>query len=234
MTFRKYFFLACFGLIAPALHAQNMKDAGCWLATSFSANLKDLTSSKLPKTLKGTQIYVDPEFRFDENIGRLYGYFADVGLTKKISDQIQFIGEYRIGGKRELDAYILRKRLSLGMQWSVPVGDFKFSSTTRFQMAHVQSSDLDLKASWRQKFAMEYAPWDKWGLQLSHEFFLAPISYSSTNWRSQFQVKYKLSKNESIALGYLVQRDLENADMDFVILASYKWQFKPGKSKKQD
>lgn len=222
------------GLSALIASAQSMKDAGSWIATSFSANLKDLTSKKLPSVFKGTQIYVDPEFRFDENISRLYGYFADVGLTKKISDQVQFIGEYRIGGKRELDAYILRKRLSLGLQWSVPVGDFKFSSTTRFQMAHVQSSDLDLKASWRQKFAVEYSKWENWGVQLSHEFFVAPISYTSTNWRSQFQVKYKIDKNESVALGYLVQRDLENADMDFVILASYKWQFKPSNSKKQD
>lgn len=234
MIFRKLFLSVCIGLTALAASAQSMKDAGIWVATSFSANLKDLSSVKLPAALKGTQLYIDPEFRFDENMSRLYGYFADVGFTKKFADQIQFIGEYRIGGKRELDTYVLRKRLSLGLQLSVPLGDFKLSSTTRFQMAHVQSSDLDLKASWRQKFAVEYSKWENWGVQFSHEFFVAPISYTNTNWRSQVQVKYKIDKNESLALGYLVQRDLENADMDFVILASYKWQFKPSNSKKQD
>ena len=234
MTFRKTVFLTFFYLLSQFSFGQNVKDAGAWLATSFSANLKDISPWSLPSAIKGTQVYIDPEFRFDENLTRLYGYFADVGLTKKINDYVQFIAEMRIGARREQDWYNLKKRSSLGIQFAVPVGDFKFFSTTRFQMAHAQTSDLDLKATWRQKVGLEYAPFDDWSFQLSHEFFFSPISFANTNWRSQFQVKYKLTKNRSLGIGYLMQRDLENADMDFVLLASYKWQFKEKKAKKEE
>lgn len=234
MTFRRYVVFILFFCSLQSALAQNVNDAGAWLATSFSANVKDISPWKLPSAFKGTQIYIDPEFRFDENITRLYGFFADVGLTKKVNDYVQFVGEMRIGARKEMDWYNLRKRSSLGLQLSLPLGKVKVFGTTRFQTTHVQSSDLDLKSTWRQKFGIEYTPLENWSFQLSHELFLSTITYVNTNWRSQFQVKYKLDKRQSLGLGYLVQRDLENADMDFVILASYKWQFKEKKAKKEE
>ena len=47
-------------------------------------------------------------------------------------------------------------------------------------------------------------------------------------------LKYKLNKSNAISIGYLVQRDLSNADMDFVILTGYKWEFNKKKDKGLD
>ena len=66
---------------------------------------------------------------------------------------------------------------------------------------------------------------------MSHELFFLPITLENSNWRSQVSLKYKLDKSNAISVGYLVQRDLSNADMDFVILTGYKWEFNKKKDK---
>jgi hypothetical protein len=40
-----------------------------------------------------------------------------------------------------------------------------------------------------------------------------------------------LNKSNAISLGYLVQRDLSNGDMDFVFLTGYKWELNKKKEK---
>ena len=114
---------------------------------------------------------------------------------------------------------------------SFPFYDFKFSATTRCQVARSSSSDIDLTSTWRQKFGVEYTKWDDFSIQMSHELFFLPITLANTNWRSQFVLKYKLDKSNALSVGYLVQRDLTNADMDFVILTGYKWEFNKKKEK---
>lgn len=220
-----------FLFVASFAFAQNVNDAGMWNTFSFSGDIKDLTPWKDPKIFKDWSIHVDPEMRYDENISRLYGYFADLGTDKKWSKYFLTSVEYRLGARREENWYNLRTRWSLGAQVSLPLKDFKFSATTRYQVAKVITTDLDLKSTWRQKISMEYSGWKNLGIQMSHELFFLPISLSNTNWRSQISLKYKLNKSNAISLGYLVQRDLTNADMDFVILTGYKWEFNKKKEK---
>jgi hypothetical protein len=220
--------LICF---ASFVSAQNMDDAGMWNAFSFSGDIKDFTPWKDPKSFKDISVHIDPEMRFDENVSRLYGYFADLGADKKWSKYFLTSVEYRLGAKREENWYNLRTRWSFGTQLSLPFRDVKLSATTRYQIAKVNTTDLDLKSTWRQKVSIEYSRWKNFGIQMSHELFILPITLENTNWRSQVSLKYKIDKSNGIALGYLVQRDLTNADMDFVILTSYKWEFNKKKEK---
>ncbi len=211
--------------------AQNMNDAGMWNTFSFSGDIKDLTPWKDLKIFKDWSIHVDPEMRYDENISRLYGYFADLGTDKKWSKYFLTSVEYRLGARREENWYNLRTRWSLGAQVSLPLKDFKISATTRYQVAKVITTDLDLKSTWRQKLSVEYSGWKNIGVQMSHELFFLPITLENTNWRSQISLKYKINKSNGISVGYLVQRNLTNADMDFVILTGYKWEFNKKKEK---
>lgn len=230
MIRRKLAFLF-FISFASFVSAQNMNDAGMWNTFSFSGDIKDLTPWKDPKVFKDWSVHVDPEMRFDENLTRLYGYFADLGTEKKWSKYLLTSLEYRLGARREESWYNLRTRWSLGTQLSLPMNDFKLSATTRYQIARVITTDLDLKSTWRQKISLEYSGWKKVGLQMSHELFFTPVTLNNTNWRSQISLKYKLNKSSAISLGYLVQRDLTNADMDFIFLTGYKWQFNKKKEK---
>lgn len=223
--------LLFFVLVHSFMSAQNMNDAGMWNTFSFFGDIKDLTPWKDPKVFKDWSIHIDPEMRFDENVSRLYGYFADLGTEKKWSKYFLTSLEYRLGAKREESWFNRRTRWSMGAQLSLPFKDFKLSSITRYQVAKVLTTDLDLKSTWRQKFSLEYAGWKKIRIQISHEFFFLPITLENTNWRSQISLKYKLDKSNALSVGYLVQRDLTNADMDFIILTGYKWEFNKKKEK---
>jgi hypothetical protein len=223
--------LLFFLFVASLVSAQNVNDAGMWNAFSFSSDIKDLTPWKDGDAFKNVSFHLNPEMRFNENITQLRGYFTDIGFDKKWSKYVSSTVEYRFGARREESAYSIRKRWSIGTQLSLPIKDFKITATTRYQIAQVRTSDLDLNSTWRQKVGLEYAPWKNLSIQVSHELFFLPITLENTNWRSQIALKYKIDKSNGISLGYLVQRDLTNADTDFIILTGYKWEFNKKKEK---
>ena len=226
--------LVVFLFFASITSAQNVNDAGMWNGFSFSSDIKDLTPWKDGSFFKNTSIRFSPEFRYNENITQLNGCFADIGIDKKWNKYISSNVEYRLGIKRQDEFYTHRKRWSFGLQLGLPIKEFRLTSTTRFQIAQLESTDLDLNSTWRQKVSAEYTVWKNFGFQLSHELFFLPITLENTNWRSQFVLKYKLDKSNALSVGYLVQRDLTNADMDFVFLTGYKWEFNKKKEKDLD
>ena len=160
--------------------------------------------------------------------------FSDFGTDKKWSKYLTTSLEYRVGARREEDWFNVRKRWSLGVQLSYPFKNFKLSSTTRCQISRANTSEIDIKSIWREKISLEFSKWEKLTFQVSHELFFLPITLENSNWRSQVSLKYKLDKSNAISFGYLVQRDLSNADMDFVILTGYKWEFNKKKDKGLD
>ena len=226
--------LLFFVLLASFGSAQNVNDAGMWNTFSFSSDIKDLTSWKDPKIFKDWSIRINPEIRFNENVSQVSNVFSDFGTDKKWSKYLSTSLEYRVGAKREEDWFNVRKRWSLGAQLIYPFKNFKLSSTTRCQISRAITSEIDIKSIWREKISLEFSKWEKLTFQVSHELFFLPITLENSNWRSQAIVKYKLNKSNAISIGYLVQRDLSNADMDFVILTGYKWEFNKKKDKGLD
>lgn len=226
--------LLFFVLLASFGSAQNVNDAGMWNAFSFSSDIKDLTPWKDPKIFKDWSLHIDPEIRFNENVSQVSNFFSDFGTDKKWSKYLTTTLEYRVGARREEDWFNVRKRWSLGAQLSYPFKNFKLSSTTRCQISRAITSEIDIKSIWREKISLEFSKWEKLSFQVSHELFFLPITLENSNWRSQVSLKYKLDKSNAISVGYLVQRDLSNADMDFVILTGYKWEFNKKKDKGLD
>jgi len=226
--------LLFFVLLASFGSAQNVNDAGMWNAFSFSSDIKDLTPWKDPKIFKDWSLHIDPEIRFNENVSQMSNVFSDFGTDKKWSKYLSTSLEYRVGGRREEDWFNVRKRWSFGAQVIFPYKNFKFSATTRCQISRAITSEIDIKSNWREKFTLEYSKWEKWAFQVSHELFFLPITLENSNWRSQASLKYKLDKSNALSVGYLVQRDLSNADMDFVFLTGYKWEFNKKKDKGSD
>ncbi len=202
-----------------------------WNAFSFTADVKSLTPWKDPKIFKDWSIHVNPEIRFNENVSQIGNVFSDFGTDKKWSKYFATSLEYRVGAKREEDWFNVRKRWSLGAQLSFPFKNFKLVSTTRGQISRAITSEIDIKSIWREKLSLEFSKWEKLSFQLSHELFFLPITLENSNWRSQAIVKFKMDKSNAVSVGYLVQRDLSNADMDFVFLTGYKWEFNKKKEK---
>lgn len=230
MTLRN-FAAVLFCIFSFTVVAQNVNDAGMWNSLSFSSQLKDILPRKTLGLAEDLTLSFNPEMRFDENISQLNGYFSDFGIAKKWSKYLSTSVEYRLGTKKEETWYNLRRRWSLGAQWSIPIKNFKFSFTSRYQISQVNTNDVDLKSTWRQKATVEYSFSKNITGQVSHEMFFLPITLENSDWRSQFILKYKLNKSRSISLGYLIQKDLSNADMDFVFLTGYKLEFNKKKKK---
>ena len=231
---RRNLALLFFVFLTSIVSAQNMNDAGMWNTFSFSSDIKDLTPWKDPKIFKDWSLHINPEIRFNENVSQMSNVFSDFGTDKKWSKYLTTSLEYRLGARREEDWFNVRKRWSLGAQLSYPFKNFKLSSTTRCQISRANTSEIDIKSIWREKISLEFSKWEKLTFQVSHELFFLPITLENSNWRSQVSLKYKLDKSNAISFGYLVQRDLSNADMDFVILTGYKWEFNKKKDKGLD
>jgi hypothetical protein len=226
--------LLFFVLLASFGSAQNVNDAGMWNTFSFSSDIKDLTPWKDSKIFKDWSLHINPEIRFNENVSQMSNVFSDFGTDKKWSKYLSTSLDYRVGARREEDWFNVRKRWSFGAQVIFPYKNFKFSATTRCQISRAITSEIDIKSIWREKFTLEYSKWEKWAFQVSHELFFLPITLENSNWRSQASLKYKLDKSNALSVGYLVQRDLSNADMDFIILSGYKWEFNKKKDKGLD
>ena len=231
---RRNLALLFFVFLTSIVSAQNMNDASMWNTFSFSSDIKDLTPWKDPKIFKDWSLHINPEIRFNENVSQMSNVFSDFGTDKKWSKYLTTSLEYRVGARREEDWFNVRKRWSLGAQLSYPFKNFKLSSTTRCQISRANTSEIDIKSIWREKISLEFSKWEKLTFQVSHELFFLPITLENSNWRSQVSLKYKLDKSNAISFGYLVQRDLSNADMDFVILTGYKWEFNKKKDKGLD
>ena len=231
---RRNLALLFFVFLTSIVSAQNMNDASMWNTFSFSSDIKDLTPWKDPKIFKDWSLHINPEIRFNENVSQMSNVFSDFGTDKKWSKYLTTSLEYRVGARREEDWFNVRKRWSLGAQLSYPFKNFKLSSTTRCQISRANTSEIDIKSIWREKISLEFSKWEKLTFQVSHELFFLPITLENSNWRSQVSLKYKLDKSNALSVGYLVQRDLSNADMDFVILTGYKWEFNKKKDKGLD
>ena len=184
MILRKSVFLF-FLFVASFISAQNVNDAGMWNAFSFSSDVKDLTPWKDGDVFKNVSFHVNPEMRFNENITQLSGYFSDIGFDNKWSKYASSTVEYRVGGRREDSGFSLRRRWSIGTQLSLPIKDFKITATTRYQIAQVRTSDLDLNSTWRQKLGVEYSHWKNLSIQISHELFFLPITSEFYDFNKQ-------------------------------------------------
>jgi hypothetical protein len=194
---------------------QNVKDAGLWTSASVSFDLG-----------KGIDGSLSPEIRFDENISRVAGFFADAGVKIKLHKALDASLEYRFGGRRNDNIYEQRHRFSTGLSASHEIEKFRFKLTTRYQGAPAVGSgegDVDLRTTWRNKLAVTYDAPKKFEITTAFEIFTGRWSEGLSDWRWQMNIEKALSKRKSVAVGYLIQKDLGDFDMDYVFLLSYSY-----------
>jgi hypothetical protein len=170
---------------------------------------------------------------------RVRGLFSDVGAKYKVNDFISVNVEYRGGIRRTNEFSFYRQRTSLGLALKYEWNDFTFFSTTRNQWtpsAADGDGDIDLGSTFRQKVGVKYKGLKKIELAYSFEWFFEPVVLKPvySDWRTQLNVAYKLSKRKHVSVGYLVQQNVQNGEMDFVIQAAYQVELKRNKKKEKE
>ncbi len=205
-------------LCATRLYSQT-KDAGLWIDIGLSRELGERF-----------ELSVSPELRLDENLTRWSRIFADASLEFKFNKHFTLSAAYRGGASNDGIHVDSRHRMQYGLGVKQKWNDWTLQYHSRLQFAlnaAWSDADVDFNTTWRNRVTVKYSGLKKTNLSTAYEFFNAVSAYQEmalTNWRWTAQVARKISKKQSVALGYLIQRDLTDSPqhLDFVILLSYK------------
>jgi hypothetical protein len=176
------------------------------------------------------ELSVSPEIRLDENLTRWSRLFADASLEYKYNKHFSLSAAYRGGVGNDGVHVDGRHRMQYGLGVKQKWNDWtvQYHSRVQFSLnAAWSDADADFNSTWRNRISVKYGGLKKTDLATSYEIFNAVSAYQElawTNWRWTSQVTRKISKKQSAALGYLIQRDLAESPqhLDFVILLSYK------------
>ncbi len=210
------------------LNAQ-YKDAGMWLNFSVSSEVK-----------KNLELSLATEARLDENITHLSSAFADLGAQYKINKQFFVTATYRCGSKSSGDFYDLRQRFQLGVLFKKKWNDFTFAYQPRWQASvsnNQGENDADFVTIMRNRFKIQYGGLNKTNVSTSCEFFNLTSQYRPLlwqSWRWVSEIERDITKNSSVSLGYLIQRNILSSpqEVDYVFLLSF--QQKLNNKKKKD
>lgn len=216
--------------LCPALSAQN--DAGMWASYSLSAPVS-----------KRFELAASPELRLDENLSRVQSAFIDLSAQRALNKFLFVTGDYRVGSRNRDEVAVFRQRFSLGLGMKYTPGDFRLGWLCRMQSSRTAGqaeSDPDFATTLRNKFSLKFTGLKKTDLSTSFEFFNQASAYGNlrlTDWRWQCAIERRVfNKRNSISLGYLIQRNLQQRVMglDFVVLVGYQFETNVLKKKKPD
>jgi hypothetical protein len=195
------------------------KDAALWMDAGFSREMGDRF-----------ELTVSPEIRLDENLTRWSRLFADFSLEYKYNKHISLSAAYRGGVGNDGVHIDSRHRMQYGLGLKQKWNDWSVQYQSRVQFAlnaAWSDSDVDFNTTWRNRLTVKYGGLKKTDLATAYEIFNSVSAYQElamTNWRWTAQVARKINKEQSVSVGYLIQRDLTESPqhLDFVFLLSYK------------
>jgi hypothetical protein len=199
------------------------KDFGAWSSAAF-----------VFKPNKKIDLGVAPEFRWDQNLGRLRTRLIDFKGKYDITKELTGILVYRFAAIQRNSGWQPRRRLQIGLSYTYDYNEFDFSIATKVQRGkslETATRDADLNNNWRNKFSVTYKGLKKIDIAMSYEFFHSIMEtnrFEWTDWRWILDAEYKLTKEQSIGLGYLIQNEFQFGvdNRDRVLLLHYKYVLK--------
>jgi len=211
--------LTCTGAVAQ------VNDFGAWTSLSFR--------QKLPAGLRGD---LELESRFNENGTSLGNLFADLSVSHKLNDYMRLAVNGRFGNKRDNTfEFQTRMRYAVDLSASTEWKGYNFSIRSRFQSSGSslasETRNAEFTNSWRNKVGISAKLMKKTTGSLSCELFNSLSNSNAmmlTDWRAAFKVDRKISKRQTLTLGYLMQGEVNRANplRDYVIVAGYSWELK--------
>jgi hypothetical protein len=204
MMIRKYFIILFFIFIPLAASGQE-KDFGIWYGVSSEIKLS-----------KKVDLDLSTEIRTFENASKMEEALLEGGATWNFSKYIAASGSYRVAKNLEDDnSYYFQHKFFLALKGKLPVNNFTFSGTLRFQtrsktyIEDVDDEDLDYTGKVKLK-----------AIYKTPSFFLNPYFYSEaflpmfsdqsdavSKVRFSAGFELKITKVHSVEIGYIYQRD---------------------------
>ena len=199
-----------------------VRDFGMWMSASGNAEIVDDLS-----------LSVTPELRWDQQVTRLRNRFVDLKLKYKLKGDFFVVGAFRFGGVQRNSGWQPRRRIQFGAGYKWKMNDFTLTYISRFQFSFdvaTVNRDADQNSNWRNKIDVNYRGVKKTPIGYSLEFFHGLNSadlLEFQDWRMIWSVGRKLTKQHTVELGYLLQKDRTTFpdEIDNIILLSYSFDF---------
>jgi hypothetical protein len=200
-----------------------VNDAGLWLNLSIEKKITQAWSLEYGHCT-----------RFNENISEIGSVINEIGVNYRLSKKSQISFFYRSNFQRQLNnMYVPVSRFYLDLSHKIKPGAFVLTGRLRFQHQQKNSLFYDVDGSTantvRPKISLKY-PVAKFTPYISGEVYV-PIFYNEykpiDKVRIEAGAEYEISKQQSINLGYLFQREFfeNNPKTDYVIQLGYKFSF---------
>lgn len=179
------------------------------------------------KLFKNTELKLDAQTRFNNDISYLQTYLFEAGLAYKISKRFDAAVFYRFVNRRkdETKDFKIRHRFYADISYDQKIGKFvKFENRLRYQHQFKDNDGMtEFDASYiRNKVECSFPNKSKFTPQISTDFFFE-VGKSLDQLRPEIGVDYKTNKKNSISLS--VFRDIDmvgTTNYGPVIKASYK------------
>jgi len=224
-VFQLKFVVFVFMLLIPFRISAQVNDAGLWA----SINLEK-------KFNKKWSLHFTEELRMNENITEAGVLFSEITGEYQYNKMFGFSAGYRFIQKRRVDdSYSIRHRYLFNLTVKNKWGSFSTNFRLRYQSQYADvysSSDGPVPANFlRPKLTVKYNTQKKYTPYISGELFLhmnRADGILMDTYRMAAGVEYEFSKQSSIDLGYLVNREIQVKDplTSYVISVGWNYTFK--------
>ncbi|OFX35870.1 MAG: hypothetical protein A2X08_01235 [Bacteroidetes bacterium GWA2_32_17] len=199
-------------------------DAGSW--NTFNVDYK------LNKKLSA--VFTE-ELRFKENFTRLNLFYTNLGLEYKLSNMLKVAIIYRFVEKYQDDnSFSFRHRIMFDLTLKKKFDKIGFSYRQRVQAEKrdIYSSDIGYLPEWysRNKFTLKYDTDKRYtpyaAVELRYQF-RNPREWESDNTlhRSRYSigVDYKINKKSTFGLYYLIQREFNVVNPQYLYIVGMEY-----------
>jgi Protein of unknown function (DUF2490) len=197
---KKYLWLFLF-LYHGILHAQTSKtdpsDAQGWYAAGIKFDLPKKWTASL-----------DYQARFINNLKKYFGSYISVGVSKKITKQVELMSDYRVARVSKGTYH----RFSIGGEATKKIKKFELGLRALIQN-QLQDFDDETRLNdnsgyWRTRFNAKYGISKKADVYISIE----PVMkfggrYFVDNWRNTIGIKCKIAKSTKLDAFYIYRPD---------------------------
>jgi hypothetical protein len=210
-------------LLFSLVSFSQVKDAGLWMNINIE---KKITQS--------WALNYEHSTRFNENISELGSMINEIGVSYRLNKMSRFSMFYRCNLQRQLNnMYIPVSRFYVDFSHRLKPGTLLIIGRLRFQHQQKNSLFYDFDGSTantiRPKITLKY-PVEKFSAYISAEVYVPVFYYEYKpidKIRIETGLEYEITKQQSVDLGYLIQREFfeNNPKTDFIIQLGYKFSF---------
>jgi hypothetical protein len=220
---RKPFISIFILLFFPLVSLAQVNDAGLWINIGIEK-----------KITQAWALEYEHCTRFNENVSEAGSIINEVGVNYKFDKKSQISLFYRLNLQRQLNnMYIPVSRFYLDFSHRLKPGTLVIVGRLRFQHQQKNSLFYDFDGSTantiRPKITLKY-PVEKFTPYISGEVYVPVFYYEYKpidKIRIEAGLEYEISNQQSVDLGYLIQREFfeNNPKTDFVIQLGYSFSF---------